>query len=175
MSSETKIDPASLTIQKVRRTRAHIFAAFTHAKEESTLKCRENPLSSFTAALDALAPAVCIICGFPASYAEKMTVGGITLAGPLDGQMITIIAKKDLPDNSRPLNIATPLRLIFAPEQAGEATPGEKAVPLPKNLVALIETVVAETKKYVAGERAQGMINFEAGAEEEGEAEGGEA
>jgi hypothetical protein len=173
MSSNPNPDPSSLTIQKIRRTRTHIFIAYTHGNEDQTLKSRENPLPSFNEALDALTSLVCVICALPPAYVDKMTVGGITLAGTIDAQLITIIAKKDVPESNRPFNIATPLRLLFAPEPVEGTTlePGPKAIPLPKHAVALIDHLIAEAKKYVAGERAQGLINFDAGAAGDGEDE----
>lgn len=163
--------PSAITIKKVRRTRTHVFIAYSHANEDGTVKSRENPLPAFNAALDSLAPLVCAICAFPPGYSDRMTIGGLTLAGTVDAQLVTIVAKKDLPDNNRPFNIATPLRLLFAPEPVEGAAPepGPKAIPLPKDAVGLIDIVIAQAKRYVAGERAQGLINFDAGAEGDGE------
>lgn len=169
--------PVDLMIKKVRRTRTHVFIAYSRGNEDGTVKSRENPLPPFNASLDALSPLVCSICAFPAAYSAGMTVGGLTLAGTIDAQLVTIIAKKDLPDNDRPFNIATPLRLLFAPEavEGAEPEPGPKAIPLAKKSVALIDQVIAEAKRYVAGERAQGLINCDAGAAGDGEGEEDEA
>ena len=144
-----------MRITRVKRTRKTIFVAWTVGDEEFDLTSRDNPLPAFIKALDALPPLVCEICHLPKTYAEGLQVNGayITEVGQVDA--VTIVAVKTLPDNNRPLNLATPLRLLDNPEEPAAANP-----PLSDRQIGLINDLLDEAKRYVKCQRAQGQIDF---------------
>ncbi|MBS0328260.1 MAG: hypothetical protein JSR30_00275 [Proteobacteria bacterium] len=149
----TKPKPTSLRITKVRRTRKTIFIAYKNGDEEHDLTSRDNPLPAFTKALDALVAVVLSVCHFPEGYGENMTASGLTLT---EKGMVTIQAKKSLPDAAGPLNIATPLRFLEHPKEEGSYSPS-----LTDEQVDAISEVEEQAKAYVKGDRAQGQIKFE--------------
>ena len=153
-----------LRITRVKRTRQNISIAWKVGEDEFDLTSRDNPLPSFAKALDALAPVVCAICGLPDGYKEGLTANGAYISAVAGVDAVTLVASKQLPDNNRPFNISTPLRLMSAPETEGAANP-----PLLEKQISAIQEVLDEAKRYVKGDRAQGQIQFE--PEEGGEAE----
>ncbi len=142
--------PASLRIVKVRRTRKSITIHYRNGDEKHEITSRDMPLPAFVRSLDALAPVVLSICGRPDGYGTDLTVSGFTLT---DKGMVTLQAKKSLPDASGPLNIATPLRFLDLPKEEGSYTP-----PLTDLQADLINTAEAEAKEYILGNRAQGQL-----------------
>lgn len=142
--------PTSLRIIKVRRTRKSITIHYRNGDEDHEITSRDMPLPSFMKSLDALKPVVLSICGLPDEYAEDMTVSGFTLT---DKGMVTLQAKKSLPDASAPFNIATPLRFLDNPAEEGTYTPA-----LELSAVSLISDAEEEAKSYVKGDRARGQL-----------------
>lgn len=154
---------SSLTILKVRRTRKHIVIGYRNGVDEYPgVKFRENPLPAFDAAIAALTPLVCELLLLPATYVENMKATGLTIADPDGNEQVCIVAQKSLPDAAGPFNIATPLRFVNAPQTEGSFTPALKA-----EQVALIDEVIEQAKAYVRGERAQGVIKFEGGEDDD--------
>lgn len=157
-----KKETTSLRILKVKRTRTHIFIDYQADNEERTLKSRDNPLPAFVKAFDALPPLVCQIVGLPEDYTNKMTVTGVTLCDAGGNEHVMLTAKKELPDNNRPFNIITPLRLTDQPQEEGSYSP-----PLSDKQVALVQELIDEAAAYIKGDRAQGQIDFQKGADDE--------
>lgn len=145
--------PTTLRIIKVRRSRKSITIHYRNGDEDHEITSRDMPLPAFVSSLDALVPVVLSICGLQDGYAENLTVSGFTLT---DKGMVTLQAKKSLPDASGPLNIATPLRFLDLPKQEGSYTP-----PLTDIQAQLINDAEEEAKSYVKGDRAQGQLPLE--------------
>jgi len=153
-----------LRITRVKRTRQNISIAWKVGEDKFDITSRDNPLPSFAKALDALAPVVCAICGLPDGYKDGLTANGAYISAVAGVDAVALVASKQLPDNNRPFNISTPLRLMSAPETEGAANP-----PLLEKQIAAIQEVLDEAKKYVKGDRAQGQIALEAEEGEEAE------
>jgi hypothetical protein len=96
---------------------------------------------------------------------NPLTVSGITITDKQEVRLVTIVAKKDLPDAHSPFNIATPLRFLEHPEEEGSYSPA-----LTDKQGALIEELIEEAKRYVKGERAQGSLPLEDDSDETDEA-----
>jgi hypothetical protein len=166
-----------MEIYKIRRKRTAVVIDYTNEGEQHSVTSTDRPLQSFDDALNALAPLVVEILHLPKSYLgteskeEKgkllnpLTVSGITIAQKQEVRLVTLVAKKDLPDAHSPLNIATPLRFLEHPEEEGSYSPA-----LTDKQGALIEELIEEAKKYAKGERAQGTLPLESDEDETDEA-----
>lgn len=153
-----------MNITKVRLKRSAVAIEWTTDTGSHAISEKERPLPSFVKAVEALAPLLIQILHLPASYAEKLTPTGITISTKQDVQLVTITAQKDLPECHSPFNLATPLRFLEHPKEEGSYSPA-----LADRDVCLINAVVAEAKRYVAGERAQGNLPFNKDDEDEGD------
>jgi hypothetical protein len=158
-----------MRITKVRLRQRAVVIEYASEKETHTLTSRDNPLPSFVKAVENLKPLVLSILHLPADYGDKMKTTGLTMAEKQEAELVTIVAQKELPECHSPFNIATPLRFLAHPEEAGSYSPA-----LDDKDVAVVLDVLEEAKKYVKGDRAQGQLPLESpdgGDEEEGEAE----
>jgi hypothetical protein len=173
-----------MRITKVRLTRSQVVVDYTHENDTHNVTSSDAPLPSFVRAVEALMPLVLSILHLPQSYAgtikgsdgkerPSMVATGLTMAEKQETELVTITAKKELPDAHSPFNIATPLRFIAHPEEAGSYSPA-----LSDEHVAVVQEVLKEAKKYVKGERAQGQLPLDGDSKteeaEEQEPAGGE-
>lgn len=142
-----------MDIKSVRITRRHIVIDWTTPEGDFGLKLRDNPLPSFTRAVEALGALVLDILHLPTEYGKGLTATGITVADKQGTHLVCITAKKELTDCNAPFNIATPLRFLDHPKEEGTYSP-----PLTDAQVGLVEAVIKEAKKYVKGDRAQGQL-----------------
>ena len=140
--------PKSLVIHKVRLTRRNVIIKYHNGAAALTCEDPENPLPEFKSAIAALGALVLEICHLPDDYSEGLLATGVTVTD--DGQF-TIQAKKSFGDAASPLNIATPLRVR-------EAEEGGKLPGLTDEQDNLIEEVLEQAKRYILGERAQGVL-----------------
>lgn len=137
--------PTALTILKVRRTRKHVVIHYRNGENDHNIKCRDNPLPAFDAAISALAPLVIELLALPSTYVENLKATGITISDASGNDQVCVVAQKSLPDANGPFNICSP--------------------PLTGKQVDLIDEVVEQAKLYVRGDRAQGQIAFDDGEE----------
>jgi hypothetical protein len=157
--------PATLQIVEIKRTRKRIEIAWTQGKSRFDLAETDNPLPSFMASLDALAPLVATICHLPPEYAaEGLRVTGVAIGEHSGAPTVSLTARKDLDDASKEFTFRTPARMLAIPAAEGSYTP-----PLCNADVALVEEAVEQAKCYVRGERAQGEIVFEVDEDDEEE------
>lgn len=156
--------PKSLVIHKVRLTRRNVIIKYHNGAAALTCEDPENPLPEFKTAIAALGQLVLEICHLPDDYAEGLLATGVTVTD--DGQF-TIQAKKSFQDAAGPLNIATPLRIREAEEDG--KLPG-----LTDQQDALIDEVLEQAKRYILGERAQGVLFSEDDEPEDDDPTGGE-
>jgi hypothetical protein len=161
----TKDKPKAIVIQTVTRSRRFISIGYTLGDEHHQLDSNENPLPSFTKALDALIPLTCQILEVPENYSTNLTVQGITMGTMRDVATVSIHAKKSLSLAGKMLKLATPPVLMSTPKTEGGITP-----PLKDEQASLVDEVVEEAKRYVKGERAQGTLSLD--DDDEGEDEG---
>ncbi len=140
----------SLVINKVRLTRRNVIIEYHNGSESLSITSPENPLPEFKAAIADLVPLILAICHLPEDYGTNLVASGLTVT---DKGLVTLQAKKSFDDASGPLNIATPLRLLDTPEEEGTYSPA-----LDDDQVALIDEVIEQAKRYVLGERAQGVL-----------------
>jgi hypothetical protein len=117
----------------------------------------DAPLPAFYKSLEALSPHVCSLCEFPSKDAEKIVPTGITLREHGDNTLGLVVARKAIKKGDRVFNISTPLLPMYVDEENKSADHMTEAE------AAAIEKVVKEAKRYIAGERAQGLINFPEG------------
>lgn len=151
-----KEKPKPIVIQTVSRSRRFISISYLLGDEHHNIDSNENPLPSFTKALDALVPLTCQILEVPESYATNLTVGGVTIGQMRDVQTVSIHAKKSLTVAGKMLKITTPPALLSTPKTEGGITP-----PLTDTQAGLVDEVVEEAKRYVKGDRAQGTLSLD--------------
>lgn len=165
MPSKTE-KPKIIEIVSVRRTRKTIAIAWTQGDASFDLEERDNPLPAFTAALDALAPLVGVICHLPKDYHEEnFRVEGFGLGAKSGSQTVFLKARKGVSDAAKEFAITTPERLLTHPTGEGRYTPA-----LADSDRELMEEAIAQAKRYIKGDRAQGQIVFE--GEEDGDEDG---
>lgn len=150
-----KNEKKDIAITRVRVTRKAIVVEWTEGLDECSRSFHENPLPAFTKAIEGLTEHVTTLCEFPAAYAKGITATGITVSEKGDNSLALITAQKKLKRNGRVLNIPTPLLAMY------EDAENKGADHMTEAEAAAIEKVIKETKRYLAGERAQGTIQFE--------------
>jgi acetaldehyde dehydrogenase (acetylating) len=144
-----------IVITAVRNNRKSISIAWAQGPDDYAVNFHENPLPSFSKALKALVASVCSLCEFPEKDAAKIEATGITVRAHGDNNLALIVARKKIKKAGRVFNIATPLLAMYPdPENKSADCMAEAEA-------AAIEKVIAEAKRYVQGERAQGLIAFE--------------
>lgn len=146
--------PQPVTITAVRYNRKSIRIEWTQGEDEYGVNFHENPLPDFLTSLAAMAGPVCALCEFPARDAEKIEPTGITVRAHGENQLALIVAKKKIKKGGRVFNIATPLLPMHPDEE------NETADCMTTAEAGAIKAVIAEAKRYVLGERAQGVIDF---------------
>ena len=155
--------PKHIVIQKVTKTRRFIQITYLHGDEKLTVKSNENPLPSLGHAFDALEPLVCHIMQLEGTYCESLSIIGASFGMLRDARTISIHAKKSLVQSTKLMKLDTPPVLLDQPKTEGVVTP-----PLDTMQVMLADTLVEEAKKYIRGERAQGILTMDED-EEDGE------
>lgn len=149
--------PREIEITSVKRTRKTIVIEWSQGEGNYRISERDNPLPTFGAAMDALAPLVATVCHLPTSYAEEgLRVTGFDLGTKGGAATVSFRVRKDLDDASKEFAFVTPERLLEQPTEEGSYTP-----PLGIEACALVAEAIAEAKKYVKCDRAQGQIEFE--------------
>jgi hypothetical protein len=166
MAKEPKAPkPKAIEIVSVKLSRKTVDIAYTQGDSSYTISERDNPLPSFSKAMEALAPIVTSVCHLAKGYHEEgMKVASFKLGTKGGAPTITIRAKKDLDDSSKQFVFDTPERLLDQPTEEGSYSP-----PLKQEFRDLIAEAIAEAKGYVKGERAQGQIEFDDGKDDEAE------
>lgn len=144
-----------IVITAVRNNRKSIHVEWLQGADEYGVNFHDNPLPSFLKALEKLPAHVCTLCEFPAKDADKIEATGITATEKGDNTLALIVAKKKIKKAGRVFNIATPLLPMYADPE------NKTADCMSEDEAGAIEKVIAEAKKYVLGERAQGQIKFD--------------
>jgi len=158
-----------IRVGKVKRTRKSIEISWKQGVASFGLAERDNPLPSFTEALDALAPLVATICHLPTEYVQGgCRVIGFTIDEQAGADAVSILVKKQLLDAAKEFAFKTPARLLEHP-----AEPGTYSPPLSVADAAVVYAAIDEAKRYIRGERAQGLISF--GDEDDGDEFGEES
>lgn len=147
--------PKSIQITRLTKTRRFIQISYMHGDEKLTIKSNENPLPEFGQAIDALQPLVCHIMQLEGTYCEGLIIIGASIGSLRDARTISIHAKKSLAQSTKLMKLDTPPVLLEAPKTEGVVTP-----PLDTMQVMLVDTLVEEAKRYVRGERAQGVLSI---------------
>lgn len=151
-----------MEIKKVRLKRRAVVIEYDNAGEVHTVTSRDAPLPSFVKAVEALAPLILDICHLPSEYIHGLKPTGLTLVEKQETQMVVVVGQKELTDCNSPFNISTPVRFLSVPKEEGSYSP-----PLKESQVALVDEVIAQAKKYVKGDRAQGQLPLEAEKKDE--------
>jgi hypothetical protein len=150
-----------MRITKVRLKQRAVVIEYENEGETHSVTSRDVPLPSFVAAVANLSSLVLDILHLPKDYAEGLKSTGLTMVETQEVELVCIVATKELPECHSPFNIATPLRFLEHPKEEGSYSPA-----LGSDQVAAVQEVVAEAKKYVKGERAQGQLPLEPEADE---------
>lgn len=150
-----KATTEAIVIRRVRSDRKSIFIEWVQGIDVYKVTFHENPLASFTKAITALAAHVCSLCEFPDKDEAKITPSGITVTENGDNNLALIVASKRIKKGKRVFNITTPLLSMY-PDKENKATDCMAA-----EEARAIEKVITEAKKYLDGDRAQGIIKFE--------------
>src|SRR4051812_7305054 len=108
-----------MDIKSVRIKRRAVVVEYENEGETHSVTSRDNPLPSFTKAVEALAPLVLDICHLPTDYIHGLKPSGITLIEKQETSMVVITAQKELTDCNSPFNIATPVRFLSVPKEEG--------------------------------------------------------
>jgi hypothetical protein len=150
--------PKEIVIRSVRANGRSIRFEWMHGGDAYAVTFHDNPLPSFDKAIKGLAVHVAALCELPAKDVEKIEATGITVR-PLgdDNQQALIVAKKKIRKGKRVFNISTPLLAMYPGKDA--ETKGSDA--MDPDEAKAIEKVIAESKKYITGERAQGKLALE--------------
>jgi hypothetical protein len=170
-----------MNITKIRIGRANVHLEYENEGDTYKYDSKDKPLPSFYAAVEALAPLIISTLGLPKTYIGKkptegdkepglpLTPTGITITEKGESRQVCIVATKVLALTPSPLNLATPLRYMDDPTEEGTSS-----TPFSTKERDVIEEVIAEAKKYLRGERAQGQLPLEEEAAPPAEPEGGE-
>lgn len=162
--------PKPIEIVSVKLTRKTVDIAYTQGDSSYTISERDNPLPSFSSAMEALAPIVTTVCHLAKNYHEEgLRVASFKLGSKGGAPTIVIRAKKDLDDAAKQFVFDTPERLMDTPTEEGNYSP-----PLSQEFRDLIAEAIAEARGYVKGDRAQGQIEFDDGKDGEGDGADGE-
>lgn len=146
-----------IRVLKVKRTRKTIEMSWKQGVGGFALAERDNPLPSFNAAVDALAPLVATICHLPTEYVQGgCRVVGFTIEEQAGADAVSILVKKQILDAPKEFAFKTPARLLAHPSEPGTYSP-----PLSVADAAVVYTAIDEAKRYIRGERAQGLISFD--------------
>jgi hypothetical protein len=157
-----------MEITKVKLTRTNVHLEYTNEGDTYKYDSKDKPLPSFYEAVEALAPLVITTLGLPKTYVGKkptegdktpglpLIVNGITIVMKGEARQVCIVATKVISACPSPFNITVPLRYMDAPDEEGSASE-----PYGTKEVELLEEVIAEAKKYLRGERAQGQLPLE--------------
>lgn len=157
-----------MDITKIKLGRANVHVEYDNEGDTYKYDSKDKPLPSFYEAMEALTPLVISTLGLPKAYAGKkptegdktpglpLTVSGITIMTKGESRQVCIVAKKIVSACPTPFNITVPLRYMDAPTKEGSSSE-----PYGAKEVDLLEEVIAEAKKYLAGERAQGQLPLE--------------
>ncbi len=148
--------PKAIEIIEVRRTRRFISIRYRQGDEKHKLTTNENPLPSFSKALDALAPLACAIVEAPEGWSLNLKVSGFKLGAMRDVRTASILVQKGLGLSGKVLNVTTPPALLSTPQTEGAITP-----PLSTVQASLVGEAEEEAKRYVKGDRAQGTLDLE--------------
>lgn len=152
-----KKNDEAVVVTAVRNNRKSIHLEWTKGTDEYSVTFHDNPLPSFYKALDGLNAHVCSLCEFAAKDAEKISSTGITVREKGENSVALIVARKKIRKGKRVFNIATPLLAMYPSDD-----PEEKSLDhMDEDQAGAIEKVIKEAIKYIAGERAQGQIQFE--------------
>lgn len=170
MPKPTAEKPKTIAILNVKRTRRFISIHYRKGDEDFRVKSNENPLPSFMAALNALAPIALHVAEIPEAWADNFTVHGITIGELRDVGTVAIHGKKNVAQSAVMLTLATPPALLGTPKTEGVITP-----PLNAQQIEAVQTMIEEAKRYVKGERAQGTLDLDDGADEDEPEAKGEA
>lgn len=150
-----KEKPKEIVITAVRNLRKSLRIEWLEGSDEVGRNFHDNPLPSFYKALAALTPHVCSLCELPAGDAKKIEATGITVRARGENNLALVVARKKIRKGKRVFNISTPLLAMYEDAEAKGADHMES------DEAKAIEKVIAEAKKYLRGERAQGQIAFE--------------
>lgn len=129
--------------------------------DEYEMSCVDAPQASLKAALNALIPHVADICELPSVYCADLEVRGVSYSYGGDNRVLgaTITALKHVGTANAPLVLNTP-HLASEPYAEG----GDEDKLLSPEATEHLQTLAAETIKYVDGQREQLML-FAAGVE----------
>lgn len=164
-----KKDTQEVQIHEVRNKRTSIFIHYAVGNDDFAVTFHDNPLKSFYTALENLNEHVLALAELPKGDLPKIEATGITLRTKGENTLALITAKKTLKRNKRVLNIATPILPMYPDDE-------NKAVDhMSDDEASAVEKVIKEAKRYIAGDRAQGQIEFQEPEKEKGDkAKGGE-
>lgn len=157
-----------MEITKIRVTRTNVHVEYLNEGDSYKYDSKDKPLPSFYQAIAALAPVIVSTLGLPKSYVGKkptegdkepglpLNPSGLTITTKGESRMVTLSGSKVVASSPSPFNIATPLRYMDPPTEEGACSE-----PYGAKDCAIIETVIAEARKYLQGERAQGQLPLE--------------
>ena len=149
------VQSEELVILSVRNKRTSIEIVYRKGTDDYSVNFHENPLPSFAKSIEALGPHVATLCELPASEAKKIVATGITVREDGDNMLGLIVAKKSIKKGKRVMNIATPLLSMYPDDE------NKTLDHMDEGEARAIEKVIKEATRYLAGERAQGLITFE--------------
>lgn len=126
--------------------------------EKFAYECWEEPHADFKAAMKALSTHVPGLIEAPQTWAEAITVIGVTLNKDDGGAVLS--ALRSLDKNNSPMVINTP----YVSEGAADRGEGLMGV-IPFDLTRDLNTLLVEAEAYIGGKRAQGELDFTEEAE----------
>lgn len=152
----TKEKPKTISILNVIRTRRFIRIRYRHGDDIHNVRSNDNPLASFGKSLDVLAPVFCAVCELPEAWGKGVWVKGFDVGDLRDAKTVKIRIQKGVALSGKMVEVPSPPALLSTPKTEGGITQ-----PLSAENAELVETAIEEAKRYVKGDRAQGVLSLD--------------
>ncbi len=132
--------------------------------DEYSLACSDAPRREFITALEALAPYARDLCELGQDDPQRWIVKGASLsyAGENDTLGAVLILERKLHESNVNLNIVTPIKIEEF--YAGGRKVGDPKQLMPQGMVDAVYELIHEAEAYVAGQRAQQLLQLPEGA-----------
>lgn len=162
MAKEKTNKPEEIQVISVRNKRTTIDVVWIHGKDRHAVEFHENALPSFFKSVEALTAHAVALCELRSEDAAKVVPTGVTVKESGGDNLKALITfKRKLKLGKRLHNVTTPFLLMYEDEE------NKAADHMEPDQAKAIEKVLAEAKRYVLGDRAQGEISFADGDEAE--------
>lgn len=141
-----------------------VYQETTKSWDAYTMTCKDPPRVELKERMLAMVAHVINICEFDKQDEKRIIVSGITESHTDDNRYITITAQKSLEYSKAPLIINTPAR----PEWPQNEADSEDYC-ISRELGDDLKALESEAWRYIDGERAQQILDFDGGGDDGGD------